>query len=310
MEKNSFTDFIMHCCKLSEPELREYLKQELSAAGFSYVEDDYRSPRGFPYHNVHNILFSRGQPKICLVAHTDVCRDHGRKYAQGNRRVVPVVKPYRHNGEIVKVIQDQTRKTQIGGDDRLGVAINTWIALNTGYDMALLFTTDEEEGLLSAREVAFPEINGYELLCQVDRGNHSDQLVVAIARESLCDATMAFHLLSLASSIGLPREPVSGMVTDVYAIKDNFPHVDAVNMTCGYHKSFSDSPEEYIVIQEAKDTLRYVSEIVKDFYLREEALEPIIVRVEEEETPEDEEFQYEEWEDSQEAGICSLEYDW
>jgi hypothetical protein len=36
-------------------------------------------------------------------------------------------------------------------------------------------------------------------------------------------------------------------------------------MTCGYHNSYSASPNEYIDIEEARDTMIYVSEIVKSY---------------------------------------------
>jgi hypothetical protein len=184
---------------------------------------------------------------------------------------IPVVNPQiklaEIDDDIREIIQDEGPNYQVGGDDRLGVAINMNIALNTGMDLALLFTTDEEVGLISAEYVKFPELLDFDLLVQVDRGNHSNQLVTRIGCTQLCSDETSSRLLRIADDIGLPRTSVNGMLTDVLAIKNNKMCRNAVNMTCGYHNSFGSSKGEFIDIQEAKDTMRFVNSIVKDYYL-------------------------------------------
>jgi hypothetical protein len=264
--KHSFESFIAQCCKAPEWELRAFIRKVLSRAGFSIIEDDYRGRRGGKFDLVHNMLAVRGTPDVCLVAHTDVCRDH---IVDGDD--IPVVNPEikfaQVDGEIREIIQDEGPNYQVGGDDRLGVAINLYIALNSGMDLALLFTTDEEVGLLSADKVRFPELLDFELLVQVDRGNHSNQLVNRIGGTQLCSLAIERRLLRIAEEIGLPRNTVNGMLTDVLSIKNNRMCHNAVNMTCGYHNSFGSSKNEFIDVQEARDTMRYVASIVKDFYL-------------------------------------------
>jgi hypothetical protein len=239
------------------------------------------------------MLAVRGNPNVCLAAHTDVCRDHeelrsesrfggygeyhywmydrhdeGADKVRAPRRVEPVIKTVELDGEIRRVIQDRDCKLQVGGDDRLGVAINTWIALNTGYDMALYFPTDEEIGLKSARACEMPRLKEFDIVVQVDRGNHSDELVIKIGGEILCSYDTAVRLLEIAYDLGMPRAPVTGMATDVYALKSRNMVKEAVNMTCGYHHSHGASPNEYIEIEEARNTMRYVAAIVKDYYLK------------------------------------------
>lgn len=276
-EKYSFENFIMQCCKSKEWDLRKFLKRILKNNGFQIKEDDFRSYRGGKYSTVHNMLATRGDPRVCLVAHTDVCRDH----AYGSPDVDPVIKIKEIKEEMRAIIQDRNCAVQVGGDDRLGVAINTWIALNTGYDIGLLFTTDEEVGVVSAEYLKFPELLDFDILLQVDRGNHSDQLVTAIGSWQLCSDGTTNRLLSIANHIDLPRYAVNGMITDVLAIKSNHMCKEAVNMTCGYHQSFGADKEEYIDIQEAKDTMRFVSSITQYYYLDmdkdEEYEEPKIV---------------------------------
>lgn len=273
-EPNSFENFIIKCCELDEWDLRDYLRESLTEAGFHVQEDDYRSHRPGKYKTIRNMLAIRGEdPRICLVAHTDVCRDHGASYRGGHQKAKPVIKTVDMYGVEKRIIQDEDRRVQTGGDDRLGVAINTWIALNTGYDMGLLFTTDEEVGAISADYVSFEELGDFDVLVQVDRGNHSNQLVTSISGVRLCDGATAARLLKISEEIGLPRVPVQGLLTDVLAIKGDGKCKNAVNMTCGYHNSFGSSPQEYIDIAEAKDTLKFVSSIIADYEM--EAIEEL-----------------------------------
>jgi len=264
LESQSFENFIIQCCELDEWDLRAFLKEKLIEANFTIQEDDYSSYRGGRYQEVHNILAIRGkQPRVCLVAHTDVVRDHGSRSKQ--RKVIPVIKEVNRFGENIRIIQDKDCQVQVGGDDRLGVAINTWVALNAGYDMGLLFTTDEEVGNQSADHADFSELKNFDLCMQVDRGNVNRQLVTNIGGTRLCSPEMATLLLKIAEDIALPRQPVNGLMTDVLSLKSSGKIKNAVNMTCGYHNNHSQN--EFINIQEAKDTLQYVSEIIKYFDL-------------------------------------------
>lgn len=283
----SFEDFIIQCCKAEESALRKWMRRVLPRYNFSIQEDDYvsdRAKKNENYKSVHNLLAVRGNPKICLVAHTDVCRDHDRhdnaalyygnpKKKPANAKMVePVVKRVEVEEEdskvIKRIIQDKNVETQVGGDDRLGVAINLWIALNTGYDMALYFPTDEEIGLRSAREVDFAELREYDLCVEVDRGNHSHELVTKINSTILCDYDTVVRLLEIAYDMGKPRKAVTGANTDVYALKDRKIIKNAVNMTCGYHASVGASANEYIDVEEARDTMKYVAAIVKDYNIK------------------------------------------
>lgn len=271
--KHSFENFIIQCCKAKEWTLRTFLKKKLIKAGFSIQEDSYLSSRcrsNDKYSKVHNLLAIRGNPRVGLVAHTDVCRDHG--FASDGKApdVNPVIKDYptEDGKDTRKIIQDKDCLFQTGGDDRLGVAINMWIALNTGYDIALLFTTDEEIGLVSASQVRFPELKEMDLLVQVDRGNHTNQLVTRIGGVQLCSPKTAKRLLKVASDMGVPRDEVNGLLTDVQCIIRNGVAREAVNMTCGYHNSYGESNKEFIDVEEARSTMKYVSSIVQYYDLK------------------------------------------
>lgn len=262
-ETKSFEDFIIKCCAMDEWDLRDFLRQELKSNGFSIQEDNYKSPRGGKYEQVHNMLAIRGEKaRVCLVAHTDVVRDHGRGE---HHKTDPVVKEIERYGMKQRIIQDKNCKVQVGGDDRLGVAINTWIALHTGYDMGLLFTSDEEIGNLSSEECDFKDLMKFDICVQVDRGNHSNQLVTQIGGTRLCDNKTALRLLVIAKSMGLPRNPVNGMMTDVLELTRNKKIRNAVNMTCGYHQSHGSS--EYIDIEESHACMLYVNKIIQDYEL-------------------------------------------
>lgn len=259
---DQFENFIMQCCEMDEWDLRIMLKEKLSEAGFNIQEDNYSSYRGGRYQEVHNMLAMRGEkPRICLVAHTDTVRDMSSR--GGHRKTTPTIKTINHYGNMERIIQDKDCRVQVAGDDRLGVAINTWIALNAGYDMGLLFSTDEESGNQSADYANFPELKNFELCMQVDRGNRVPQLVVKIGYTQLCSNEVTNRLLCIAEKIGLPRDPVNGLMTDVLSLKSAGKIKNAVNMTCGYHNNHQSS--EYIVIREADETLQFVSSVIKDY---------------------------------------------
>jgi hypothetical protein len=295
--KHGFENFMMQCLKAPEAQFRRWLHKVLTRAGFEIFEDAYESDRASKdssYKTVHNMLAIRGnKPNICLVAHTDVCRDHEMlresrygsmgEYSHFNQGrhtsadeilkrapvlVEPVIKSWIDERGPHRIIQDKNCKIQVGGDDRLGCAINTYIALNSGYAMGLLFTTDEESGLKSARVCDFPQFKDFELMAQVDRGNNSNEVVIKISGDILCTYETAAGLLEIAYDIGLPRTCVTGAHTDVYAMHSQGRIRDCVNMTCGYHNSHGADPTEYIDVQEAKDTLKYVYEIVKRYDLK------------------------------------------
>lgn len=287
--KNTFEDFIIDCCKLNEWTLRDELKTLLTENGFTIVEDEYKSPlnKGEKYNTIHNMLAIRGTPRVCLVAHTDVCRDY-------NGEIPPEVEPVIKEQFGKSIIQDKDCKTQVGGDDRLGVAINTWVAIKGKEDLALLYTTDEEAGVISASQLRLEQLKGYELLVQVDRGNRSNQLVSHISGRRLCANNVVQRLLQISLDIGLPRYEVEGFLTDVLAIKRNGMCKDAVNMTCGYHQSYGDQPDEFIDIEEAKQTLEYVNSIV-NYYTAGKDLTDKFSGAEQEELPEVEEEELVNW---------------
>ena len=260
--KYSFEQFIAKCCRAKETDLRKFIKKVLAREGFKLIEDDFRSKK----NGVPNLLAVRGRPNVALLAHTDVCREHNNITNQPT----PEFKTRLVDGEERLILTDKYYGMQIGGDDRLGVAINLWIALNTGYeDLALLFLTDEELGTISSDHLNLKYVNDFKLLVQVDRGNHSNQLVTGIYGLRICSPSMTKQLLDITKDIGSPRYAVDGMLTDVYTIKYNGYKGDAINMTCGYHNSYGSSGSEYIDVKEARDTMKFVAEIVKRDYLGE-----------------------------------------
>jgi hypothetical protein len=93
--------------------------------------------------------------------------------------------------------------------------------------------------------------------------------VTNISGLQLCDEITTKRLIQISENIGLPRYEVSGMLTDVLAIKSNNMCQNAVNMTCGYWNSIGAQKNEYIDIQEVKDTMQYVSSVIQYYDLEE-----------------------------------------
>ena len=239
------------------------VKRELPKHGFRIIEDDYTSRRGGKFDSVHNMLAIRGEPAVCLAAHTDVCRDHGWKLNIPD--VDPVVKYIETANGKRKIIQDRNCNIQVGGDDRLGVAINVWIATHTEYDLGLFFPTDEEIGIVSSSYCDMQELIDFDIMLQTDRGNHSNQLVTSIGGVRLCSEETGNMLIDISRELGYPRDKVQGLLTDVYGLIKDGKCKEAVNMTVGYHNSYGSDPTEFIDVVEAEECLSYVQTIVEHY---------------------------------------------
>ena len=267
LKSTEFEKFVMKCCRMEEYNLRPWLKKLLINAGFSIKEDNYKSIRGGKFENIPNMLATRGvNPKVALACHTDVCREYGWK-ANSKSKVDPVLIERRAKypeDKLVRIITDRTGMTQVGGDDRCGCAINTYIALNSGYPLSLLYFTDEESGCLSSSECEFDELSSFSLVIQTDRGHPTeDQLVVKIGGTQLCSKPMAERLLAIAHNIGFPRNSINGLMTDVLSLRRANKVSEAVNMTVGYSNNHQDN--EFIFSHKAEEAMKYVSAIIKDF---------------------------------------------
>ncbi len=84
-----------------------------------------------------NILARKGYPKICLQAHYDmVCMGRA-----------PDIEVYEEDGYL------KARDSSLGADNGIGVAIMLLMASKYD-DIELLFTNDEEVGMLGARDIA------------------------------------------------------------------------------------------------------------------------------------------------------------
>jgi hypothetical protein len=177
----------------------------------------------------------------------------------------PVARYVDRAGRARRVLQDCERKTPIGADDRLGVALITWLAIRQEIDVALLFTTDEERGLLSAWQLPPEWFADFSLVVEVHYGNRpSAELVSRVEGVPLCSPRRTSWLLDLSATIGLPRIEADGPRTDAYAMRCRDLVPEAVNMTCGYHESFKEaSGEEYVDLEEAADTLRFLLAIAR-----------------------------------------------
>lgn len=257
-EPTPFERVILAACALDESTLRSQLEFALTRHGFRTRNDEYDAlpqPRT-PDRVVRNMLAIRGTPRVCLVVHTDVVRD----WRDTTGILRPVVRDEVIDGRRRRSITDATGETPIGGDDRLGVAIAMRVARASTHDLAILFTTDEERGLFGAEEVPADWVAPFELLVQIDRGNHRDQLVTSIHDTRLCHPRWEARLLRLASNLGLPRQACDGYPTDVYALVRRGVVRNAVNLTCGYYANHRGN--EWIDVAEADETARYVRAIV------------------------------------------------
>lgn len=257
--QSGFVRHVARCCAAAESALRRWLETELPKAGFSLHHDDYATTEGRPHPN---LLARRGEPSVVLVTHTDTCREH----AHPGRRSDPCLRKVVRGGTRRWILQDRACRVQLGADDRLGVAIATWVGARARVPLGLLFTTDEEIGLRSARHVPVAWGDGCDLFVQIDRGADEPQLVTSIHGMPLCGKDTERSLIATAEGVGLPRAVADGRGTDVFVLKMQGVVREAVNLTCGYHRAHRE--DEFVDVQEAWETVELVRAIVSSPMVR------------------------------------------
>ncbi len=115
-------------CSHNTSKLRDFIEEFCLKEG-CFVEIDVAG----------NILARKGYPKICLQAHYDmVCMGRA-----------PDIEVYEEDGYL------KARDSSLGADNGIGVAIMLLMASKFD-DIELLFTNNEEIGMLGARDIKFP----------------------------------------------------------------------------------------------------------------------------------------------------------
>ncbi len=149
IERNELIELFIHLAKINSPSLNERsiadeVKRQFSLFGFTVIEDDTAKKIN---GNTGNLIclppfFNPSKPSIALCAHLDT--------VQPTEKLVPVVTDE-------KISSNGT--TILGGDDRLGLAVITYISKKIKAAAApiknfiCVFTVGEELGMYGANHV-------------------------------------------------------------------------------------------------------------------------------------------------------------
>lgn len=213
-------------CRLTQKNLKKYLKTELGNLGYQNVI----SEDGF--------LFAPGEFPVLLCAHMDTVHEH-----------VPT-----------KIISTKGRggctilsaAEGIGGDDRCGIYMVLQIAAQK--KCSVLFLEDEEIGLVGASKFTYSPVSAglnFNYIMEFDRANDKD----AVFYECCNDEFVEFIEKS-----GFYKEAF-GSCSDISEIAPCLG-VAAVNLSCGYYRQHTKS--EYVIVEEMEASIKAAIQILND----------------------------------------------
>lgn len=195
-----------------------------------------------------NVYVTKGVAESypCIVAHMDeVCPDRGCGYTVLDS-----------NGVLVGFDLNERKYSGIGGDDKNGI----WVALRCiekYSQIKCVFFTQEEIGCIGSEAADMDFFSDCRYVLQCDRRGSSD-LISSVYRMSLCSD----EFLNDINYQSFGYATTSGMLTDVYTLKENGLEVSCVNISCGYYDPHSD--REFTIVSDLMNCLAFVENIIEN----------------------------------------------
>lgn len=237
---------------LKEKQMRKFLTRECSKYGADVSVDN----RGNIYvtkteastkvlqDTSTKVLKSKDKSYPCIVAHMDeVCPNRGKGYRVIEEDGVLFGFDFRK-----KIFQG------IGGDDKNGI----WVALRCleKYDhIKVAFFVGEEVGCVGSSESDMEFFDDCRFVLQCDRRGAND-LITSVCGVELCSE----EFLASTNFREFGYKEKSGMLTDVYTLKERGLKISALNISCGYHDPHTE--HEYTVFSELENALSFVMNII------------------------------------------------
>lgn len=195
-----------------------------------------------------NVYVTKGVAESypCIVAHMDeVCPERGQGY-----------KVIEDDGVIMGFDLNKREFSGIGGDDKNGI----WVALKCleKYEQIKCAFFVEEEIGCGGSEVA--DMNFFldcRYVLQCDRRGNSD-LITNVYFTDLCSD----EFLAATNYKDFGYKEQSGMLTDVYTLKENGLQVSCLNISCGYYNPHSEN--EYTIFSDLENCLHFVENIIEN----------------------------------------------
>lgn len=210
--------------------MQKFIMNYVKSLGLDYINDN------------GNIYVTKGisDSYPCIVSHTDTVH-----------RIIP-------DNDYTIVANDEfaigydrgkMTPTGCGGDDKVGIFI--CLQLLQEYDaVKVAFFVDEEVGCVGSYEANVEWFNDTRFILQCDRRGNADFIneIYGTPLQSKKFKKAVKHILADHG-----YKPTSGMLTDVYALKQLGVNVSVANMSCGYYNPHSD--DETIVFADVDNCL-------------------------------------------------------
>lgn len=186
--------------------------------------------------NRDGYLFAPGDIPLLLVAHMDTAADE-----------VPDINDIEYDKRFNRLVNYYGL---LGGDDRCGVyAI---MELLKKYRPSVLFTEDEEKGLLGAKKAVLGIVKPkFKYIIEIDRKGHKECVFYYCGN---------FDFMDYVTKFGFRKElGTSSDIVELGRVWD----IASVNVSAGYHNEHVIG-KEYININELEDTISIVGNMIND----------------------------------------------
>ena len=206
--------------------------------------------------NQNNVYVTKGDATMypCYVAHTDTCASI---LPDNQFKVVSV-----GDDNLMGYNYIKNDFTQVGFDDKIGIYIALKMLLEIPYGKAF-FPHAEEVGCVGTAKALMEFFDDCQYLIQCDRRN-SKGIVQSVYGTPL----FGEDFKQVLTELGKPYERTltTGMLTDVYTLKNKGLKVACTNLECGYYNPHRD--DDYCSINEVMATFNFV----KDIYTNSEGI--------------------------------------
>lgn len=194
-----------------------------------------------------NIYITKGHSDVypTVVAHTDTVHDIEDKFA--------VLK---HDG--VYFGWNGVQQCGVGGDDKVGIAIALWF-LQEQDAIKVAFFRDEEIGCAGSNLADMTFFEDSSFVVQCDRRG-SEDIVYSIMGQTLFDAAFRERISPIVDRH--ERKVVTGMMTDVWKLRQKGLRVASMNLSCGYYAPHS--PREIVIEAAVENTVDFIHEMISE----------------------------------------------
>ncbi len=233
--------------------MEAFILNDVESLGLTAVYDD------------GNIYVTKGNATSypCIVSHTDT---------------VHKIIPQEHytiiaNDEFaIGYDRDKMQATGCGGDDKVGIYVCLQL-LRDLPNVKVAFFRDEEVGCVGSYEANIGFFNDCRFVLQCDRRGNSD-FVNNIYGTQLQSKKFKKAVKPFLKHYGY--DPTSGMLTDVYALKQQGLNISVANMSCGYYNPHSD--DETIVFADVANCFSMCYDICTHMTDVYEHTTPVVTR--------------------------------